>query len=335
MFATQFISPLTLLKRGTRSLSPQVQQFNAGFRMSSYQDRAQKPAQGPSDRSTRRVDVEPGVSLSIIEQGAGRPIVIVPGWSQTALEWSDHIDHLARSHRVLAIDMRGHGESSKPAHGYHVSRFAADLDAVLNLEDLEDVTLMGHSMGCSVIWSYLELFGAERVARLVLVDQTPSLLVDPLWSDERRQAVGGVFTFEVAMNLLVGLRGREADALTLQFVQSMTSGNFPETQFRKLLEQNLTLPRDLAAKLLYDHIFNDWTDTIRRITLPTLVIGAKGSIMPWRGVEAIGKMISGSKTFIFDAEPSGSHFAFLEDPTTFLALLDDFLKPAGLPAPPW
>jgi pimeloyl-ACP methyl ester carboxylesterase len=54
---------------------------------------------------------------------------------------------------VIAVDMRGHGESDKPDNGYAIQRLAKDVQDLLAARNLTDVTLMGHSMGSSVIWS--------------------------------------------------------------------------------------------------------------------------------------------------------------------------------------
>ncbi|MGA1802850.1 alpha/beta fold hydrolase [Rhizobium sp. HT1-10] len=277
-------------------------------------------------QNVRYVQAEPDVHLGVIESGEGRPIVILPGWSQTANQWVEYVADLSASYRVLAIDMRGHGTSSKPAHGYRISRLAADLQAVLTSEGLEEITLVGHSMGCAVIWSYLELFGSSKVKNLVLIDQTPALVAEPgeLISDEAK--IGSIFSSEEALQLIQGLRGPEGAALTSRLLKSMTSHVFPADDFQWLVAENLLMPRDLAGRLLYDHVFKNWTDVIRRIDVPTLVIGAQASIAPWQAMTAVGEMISQSETFIFDADDGGSHFAFLENPKKLLDLIKDFLE---------
>ena len=56
---------------------------------------------------------------------------MIPGWSQTAVEWINNAKALTSCRRVVALDMRGHGESDKPEHGYRVYRFAQDLHEAL------------------------------------------------------------------------------------------------------------------------------------------------------------------------------------------------------------
>jgi hypothetical protein len=66
---------------------------------------------------------------------------------------------------VVRYDLRGHGDSDQPAWGHHVARYAADLRDLLEHLDLSNVTLVGASMGCAVIWSYIEIFGNLRKGR--------------------------------------------------------------------------------------------------------------------------------------------------------------------------
>ena len=121
------------------------------------------------------------VSLRYTERGAGRPVVFVHGWQGAAEQWRSAAQVLAGECRTVTYDQRGHGRSHDAPCGWTVHRLAHDLAQLLERLALTDAVLVGHSMGCSVIWAYLELFGAARLERLVLVDQAPAMLVDPVW----------------------------------------------------------------------------------------------------------------------------------------------------------
>ena len=110
-----------------------------------------------------------GAKLNYLESGRGRPIVMIPGWSQTAEMFSDQISAFSANYRVIALDMRGHGDSSKPEHGYRMARLAKDLHEFLDGMNLSKATLVGHSMGCSVIWSHWNLFGNHRTHSMILI----------------------------------------------------------------------------------------------------------------------------------------------------------------------
>jgi non-heme chloroperoxidase len=70
------------------------------------------------------VTTSDGVRLHYLEAGAGQPLVLIPGWSQTAAMYRHQLDGSHQSYRVIALDMRGHGESDKPTHGYRIARLA-------------------------------------------------------------------------------------------------------------------------------------------------------------------------------------------------------------------
>src|SRR5437879_11482100 len=139
------------------------------------------------------VTTNDGVTLRYEEAGSGKPLVCIPGWSQTAAQFKHQLSGLSDRYRVIAVDMRGHGESDKPDNGYTIQRLAKDVQDLLVARNLTDVTLMGHSMGSSVIWSSWQLWGKERLAKLILVDQMPMITADPAWSAQEKEDSGAIF----------------------------------------------------------------------------------------------------------------------------------------------
>jgi pimeloyl-ACP methyl ester carboxylesterase len=89
---------------------------------------------------------------------------------------------LAAGHRVVALDQRGHGVSDKPQHGLRMTRLGQDVSELIDHLDLHDVTLVGHSMGVSVSLAMFSMFGVDRVARFVAIDQSPKITNDEEWS---------------------------------------------------------------------------------------------------------------------------------------------------------
>jgi non-heme chloroperoxidase len=111
-----------------------------------------------------------GVRLRYADRGeGGPPVVLVHGWKGSHRLFDRLVLRLERAQRVVAFDLRGMGESDKPRGAYDFDELAGDLGFVLRTLDLEDVTLVGWSMGCTVSLRYLET-GGERVGRLVLVN---------------------------------------------------------------------------------------------------------------------------------------------------------------------
>ena len=149
-----------------------------------------------------------GVWLHYVEAGAGRPVVMIPGWSQPATQFKYQLAGLHDRYRLIALDMRGHGESEKPAFGYKIARLAKDLHEVLGALDLHEVVLLGHSMGCAVIWSYWELFGAERLATLWARIGAVAVVAALALLDGADDLTVGEGQMRVALQVL-GRKGRE------------------------------------------------------------------------------------------------------------------------------
>jgi pimeloyl-ACP methyl ester carboxylesterase len=122
--------------------------------------------------------VRDGVRLWYAASGAGEPpLLFVHGWCCDHSYFAPQLDHFARTHRVLAVDLRGHGKSDKPEQDYTIGGFADDLAAITRSLQLGRVVLIGHSMGAIAI---LDAAGRYPglVAAAVLVEPSP-IVVPP------------------------------------------------------------------------------------------------------------------------------------------------------------
>ena len=133
-----------------------------------------------------RVIPGPAGRIAVDGGGAGAPVVFVHSLAGTGGHWSAQLEHLRRSRRAVAFDLRGHGRSEAPRNGdYAINSVAGDIDAVAGALGLERFALVGHSMGGGVALAYA---GAhpERVDRLLLLDpigdgtQIPAPAMQPL-----------------------------------------------------------------------------------------------------------------------------------------------------------
>lgn len=145
------------------------------------------------------------VRLFYTDEGSGdQPLLLVHGYTADSHDWSWQLPHLVADHRVIAVDLRGHGRSSAPAGGYTTAQFAADLAGLLDHLEIERVVGIGHSMGGSVV-SALAVEYPDRVAAVVTVD--PAYLLP----DETAGAIGPM------LDLL-------ADTDPVPFVQQLVGG---------------------------------------------------------------------------------------------------------------
>lgn len=115
------------------------------------------------------IEVEDGVRLNVLDVGSGPPLMLVHGWALSHEVWDRQVLTLAeRGWRVLAPDLRGHGNSDAPLSGYAADRLARDLVAVLDDLRIADISLVGWSLGGLTAFN-LAATRPERVNSLVLV----------------------------------------------------------------------------------------------------------------------------------------------------------------------
>lgn len=266
-----------------------------------------------------------GVKLHYREAGKGQPVVMIPGWSQTAAQFKHQLSGLSDKYRVIAIDMRGHGESDKPAYGYRIHRLSADVHEFLAAKGLRNVVLAGHSMGCSVIWGYWELYGGDRLSKLVLIDQMPMITANPIWAEQEKTDAGAILDKNSLYDVTNSLAGADGVKTTEGFITGMFTKAYSRDEVNWAIQQNLKFPRPYAARLLYDHATNDWRDVLPRINVPTLIVGGKTSLVGWKSQQWMGTQIKGSRVEIFEEAEGGNHFMFMENPEKFNRIVREFI----------
>src|SRR2546429_7571753 len=112
------------------------------------------------------------------DHGAGQPVVLIHGYPLNGHSWERQERALLEAgYRVIAYDRRGWGQSSQPTVGYDYDTFAADLNALLEHLDLNDVVLVGFSMGSGEVTRHLGTYGSKRVRKAALLGTIPPFLL--------------------------------------------------------------------------------------------------------------------------------------------------------------
>jgi len=108
--------------------------------------------------------------MHIVRAGSGKPpLVFVHGFACSHGDWRAQMEHFAPRHRVIACDLRGHGQTPAGLEDVSIETFGADVAQLLAEEKLERAVLVGHSMGCRVVLQAM-LHEPGRVGALVLID---------------------------------------------------------------------------------------------------------------------------------------------------------------------
>jgi pimeloyl-ACP methyl ester carboxylesterase len=277
--------------------------------------------------SARRIDVTTGdgVVLRVRDSGGdGIPLLLLHGWSQSQEMFRHQLAGFG-ARRVISFDMRGHGDSEAPHRGYRIARLAADLRDVIQALGVARVDLLGWSMGASVAWSYLELFGDAGVRSLIVVDQ-PAAVIAQSWMSERERArAGSILPVDGLVALADAVAGPDGETALRAFVRGMFSGPVDEELWDFVTSEVARTPSHASVPLLIDHGTQDWRDVVRGIRVPTLVIGCEGSHVPPDSQRWLAQSISGARIHVFPREVASSHFPFLENPTAFNTVVDTFL----------
>ena len=104
------------------------------------------------------------------DYGKGKPVILIHGWPLSNEMWEYQINDLVNTgHRVIAYDRRGFGKSSKPWDGYNYDTMTDDLSALINKLQLEDITLIGFSMGGGEVVRYFSRHAGKGVSKVVLI----------------------------------------------------------------------------------------------------------------------------------------------------------------------
>src|ERR687884_151702 len=95
-----------------------------------------------------------GIQLHYVIGGHGDPVVLIHGWPQTWYGWRHVMSALAKNYTVVAPDLRGLGDSSKPVTGYDDKTLAEDIHQLVTKLGFKRIDLVGHDIGSQVAYSY-------------------------------------------------------------------------------------------------------------------------------------------------------------------------------------
>lgn len=132
------------------------------------------------------------VRICYEEYGEGETLIFAHGLNSSHSVNKEFYDKFADDFRVVLYDQRGHGDSDKSSRHMNIERLGKDLNEIITLLNLNEVTLIGHSMGAATIYSYVNQFGCDKIKRIVASDMSPYMRNDSWkggigrgsWSDE-------------------------------------------------------------------------------------------------------------------------------------------------------
>ncbi len=256
-----------------------------------------------------------GAVIAYSDEGAGAPVVLLPGLCCSKRWWEPQRTELARTHRVISVDFRSVGNSPPTRQGHRVARYAMDVAELLAQTALEDVVLVGWSLGASVCLALIELTGQERLAGVVLVESSPKLVNDESW----QFGIGSLAEVAAIAESLRYDHARATESLTRLVVAEPAR----EPSFAQLLTDVKRTDPQATAQLFWDHANQDWRDVLNRIQVPTLVVAGTASRMLTPGVaEHVASLIPGARLELIEG---ASHAPFRDQTSVFNVVLSRFI----------
>lgn len=271
---------------------------------------------------TRRSQQLNQIELSYLEWQGETPLLLLHGLADHGLVWSKLGDSLQGKYHVIAPDLRGHGNSSKPETGYQFNDYIADLNALCDAHNWSKVHVLGHSWGAKLaaIWATQQ---PERFRSLMLADPFFIGTLPSVWQ----------YTFPIGYKVLPFLKMlgsfqsyEQAAAIAKNLKQYRGWNEWQEAIFRESLEQNPDGTwQSKFVKRACDEIFLDVLKVnglTRELDLPSLFIQPEG------GLNRLEVQFKPYRKYLKNLHwqtVKGNHWAHIVEPESFNQAIATFL----------
>ena len=256
-----------------------------------------------------------GTTICFRDSGQGRPVLFLHGTSASLGVWDGVTSRLGEGYRAIAVDQRGHGRSSKPPLGYSQHDFAGDILGLVAHLGLEDVVLVGHSLGArnAIVAAAME---PERIAGVIAVDYLPFVESEVIDNLERR-VLGGHRRFNGFGEIVDYLAERYPRTPRKALEARALYG------YEKRGNHYLPLAEPESMKGTVDSFRTDFSDAFAGVRRPVVVIrGEKSGIVSERACRRAKEL---RPDFAYVTVPDCDHYIPEAAPeVVYQALLDKF-----------
>jgi 3-oxoadipate enol-lactonase len=254
-----------------------------------------------------------GIELAYDDAGEGEAVVLLHGFPFSRALWRGQTQTLSAEWRVVAPDLRGHGETAGTQGPATMEEMARDVAALLDELEIERAVVAGLSMGGYVALEFFRLF-RERVRALVLADTRATADTEEARRDReemaRRALTEGIQVVADAMlPKLLAPATFERETERVAFVREMIMG---------------TRPEGAAAALRGMAVRRDQTELLGEIEVPTLIlVGSEDAVTPPEMSEAMSRRVRGARMEVLEG---AGHVSNVERPAEFNHALVQFLR---------
>ncbi|ACD15529.1 Chloride peroxidase [Paraburkholderia phytofirmans PsJN] len=245
-----------------------------------------------------------GTRIFFKDWGEGTPIVFSHGWPLDADAWDSQMLFLGlRGYRVIAHDRRAHGRSTQTWDNNDMNTYADDLSGLLDMLDVKDAMLVGHSTGGGEVVRYLGRHGTKRISKAVLIGAIPPVML-------KSASNPGGLSIDVFDNIRAGVlqRAQYYKDLAMPFYGYNRQGATP---VQGVIDEFWLEGMRGGIKGQYDCVKQfsetDFTQDLQRIKIPTLLLhGDDDQIVPISDSAALSsKLLSNATLKVYQGAPHG------------------------------
>jgi pimeloyl-ACP methyl ester carboxylesterase len=276
----------------------------------------------PADVEHREIPAPDGGTIHYVERGRGQPLVLLHGVTLRWDIWSPQLHALADHYRIIAVDLRGHGQSKHGDHGYGLPVLGNDLATLLTTLDLHDALVVGHSMGGMTTLRFCVDHPdvlAERVAGIGLVATAASMpLPAPAVALLSKPGQRIVDRIESGATL-PAYSWKDGVASTL-LVRVAFGKNPPGAAVAQVREMSEAIPADNSALSWIKILEHDTRHALADVDVPSfVVVGTRDALTPPPNARVIAELLPGCELQVL---AGCGHQVMQERPTELAQLID-------------
>jgi len=251
------------------------------------------------------------MNLQYVEQGDanGTPVIFLHGITDSWHSFESVLDNLPQNIHAFAISQRGHGDSDRPADGYHPKDFANDVAEFIRQKNLGKAIVVGHSMG-GVVAQQFVLDHPGLAKGIVIIDSDPTFKDNPGMPE---------FAEEV-----MKLEGAISYKFMDDFQKATLSRPIDSAWYETLVVEGTKVPARVFQAAMTGIINADYRNDLKNITAPVLIFwGDKDAFCTRRGQDILDKEIKNSKLIVYEGVGHALHW---EEPVRFVKDMTEFFK---------
>lgn len=236
-----------------------------------------------------------------------KSILFVPGIMMPAWIWEKQLTYFSKEYNVVAIEPRSQGDSEQSCEGHYAFSLAKDIQSVVNALDLQQLVVVGWSIGVPQVLNYAVHFGLKRIAGLVFVDGIVG-------------ADSSVPFYQSMVDLWIQFQ-MDRIPNTEKFIRTIFKKPQEEIYLKKLYEVAIRTPTSTVMTLINNYILQDFRTLLPGVAATTLIATIEGPRLDY--MRKMNSLLPNSRLEIFQ---SAGHALFVDQPENFNLALEGFIK---------